>query len=63
MTRNVTAVGASNLYLIPTTPILPWNRHDQRGVHEPSFGKEPPLRWDDETPANTIDEVAQHCMQ
>ena len=26
------------------------------GEHEPSFGKVPPLRWDDETPANTTDE-------
>ena len=26
------------------------------GVHEPSFGKVPPLRWHDETPDNTIDD-------
>ena len=25
------------------------------GVHEPSFGKVPPLRWDDETEDNTKD--------
>ena len=25
------------------------------GVHEPSFGKVPPLRWDDETEENTKD--------
>jgi cysteine-rich repeat protein len=27
------------------------------GVHEPSFGKVPPLRWDDESPANTLDDT------
>jgi len=26
------------------------------GVHEPSFGKVPPLRWDQETPENTTDD-------
>jgi len=29
------------------------------GIHEPSFGKVPPLRWDDElaNPSETIDEL------
>jgi hypothetical protein len=29
------------------------------GIHEPSFGKVPPLRWDDETVENTTDEYGE----
>jgi hypothetical protein len=50
------ATDAHGVYGYYVTDDYPFGPICTFGVHEPSFGKVPPLRWHDETPENTLDD-------
>ncbi|MBT6432400.1 MAG: YHYH protein [Deltaproteobacteria bacterium] len=50
------ATDANGVYGYYVTDKYPFGPTCTFGVHEPSFGKVPPLRWHDETSDNTVDD-------